>query len=522
MTGSAGSGSDPPLAGLESTDARSRSEIDRFVFGATMVFVLAVSIPLMIAPEAGERAVTAAKDFITGRFGWLYITAAIVNLLFLGWLALGRHGRVCLSRDGEGPDFSRFSWASMLFCAGIGTGILYWGTIEWAYYLQAPPYAVPPGSPDAIAWATSYPIFHWGVTGWAFYCLPAVAIAHTYFGRGIPSLRLSENCRPLIGGLADRWPGKVIDLLFMMGLLGAAGTGIGLAVPLIAAGLSQLLGVPDSFTLEVLVVIAVTGLMGLSVYFGLDRGIKRLSTLNVVLTLALLAYVLAVGPTLFILRTGTQSVGHVIVNFVRMSWLTDSGRDHVFVETWTIFYWAWWIALGPFMGMFVARISKGRSIREIILGMLGYGTVGCALFFIVLGNYALDLELTEKLQVTEILQREGAPHAIIGVVQSLPLSGLVLALFCLVSVVFMATTYDSAAYTLALGATRRLPIDEHPPRWHRLFWAVAISLLPVTLMFLGGLVPFQTASVVVSLPLIAIGVMLAWSLAHALRESQTP
>lgn len=518
MTGSAEPGTDPNRARSASTDARGRSEVDRFVFVATVVLVLAVSLPLMIAPEAGERAVSAAKDFITGRFGWLYIAAAIVNLLFLGWLVLGRHGRVRLSRDGAEPDFSRFSWASMLFCAGIGTGILYWATIEWAYYLETPPYAFPPRSPEAIAWATSYPIFHWGVTGWAFYCLPAVALAHTYFRQGVPSLRLSESCRPLIGGLADRWLGKVIDLLFMIGLLGAAGTGIGLAVPLIAAALSELLGVADSFTLKVLVVIAVTGLMGLSVYFGLERGIKRLSNLNVVLTLTLLTFVLVAGPTLFILRTGTVSVGHLIQNFVRMNWFTDPGRDPVFVETWTIFYWAWWIALGPFMGMFVARISKGRSIREVILGMLGYGTVGCALFFIVLGNYALDLELTGKLRVTETLQSDGAPQAIVSVVQSLPASGVALALFCLVSIVFMATTYDSAAYTLALGATRRLPMDEHPPRWHRLFWAVGISLLPVTLMFLGGLTPFQTASVVVSLPLIGVGVMLAWSLVRALRE----
>ncbi|MEE2897570.1 MAG: BCCT family transporter [Gemmatimonadota bacterium] len=497
-----------------------RYEVDRFIFVATAVLLLAVSVPLMVAPVAGEAAVQATFDFITGNFGVVYIWAAVINLGFLSWLAFGRYGHVRLSNDDSPPEFSTFSWVSMLFCAGIGTGILYWGTVEWAYYFEAPPFGVEPRSVEAIEWATSYPIFHWGITGWAFYCLPALAIGHAYFCRGMPSMRLSDNCRAVIGDRTDGPLGKVIDLLFMLGLLGAAGTGIGLAVPLISNGLSELLAIPDSFGLSVVVVLVVTAVFAASVYVGLERGIRRLSNLNVVLTLALLVFVLVAGPTLFILKTGTNSLGHVLQNFVRMNSWTEPIGETGFVETWTIFYWAWWIALGPYMGMFVARISRGRSIREITLGMLAFGTAGCALFFIVFGNYALHLELTEALSVTSILQDEGAPQAIIAVVQSLPLAPVVLALFCLVCLVFMATTYDSAAYTLALGASRRLEVGQDPPRWHRLFWAFGIGVLPITLMFLGGLTPFQTASVVVSLPLIAVGVLMAVSLVRSLREDQ--
>ena len=497
-----------------------RTEVDRFIFVATALLLLAVSVPLLVAPDAGEAAVQRVFDFITGNFGVVYIWAAVINLGFLAWLALGRYGRVRLSNDDSPPDFSTFSWASMLFCAGIGTGVLYWGTIEWAYYYDAPPYGVAPRSLEAIEWATSYPIFHWGITGWAFYCMPALAIGYAYFCRGMPSMRLSDNCRAVIGSRADGALGKVIDLLFMTGLLGAAGTGIGLAVQLISNGLSQLLGVPDSDLLKVVVVLAVTAVFATSVYFGLERGIKRLSNLNVALTFALLLFVLVAGPTLFILKTGTSSLGHVLQNFVRMNSWTDPVRESGFVETWTIFYWAWWIALGPYVGMFVARISRGRTVREVTFGMLGFGMAGCALFFIVFGNYALHLELTEVLSVTSVLREEGAPQAIIAVVRSLPFSSAVLALFCAVCLVFMATTYDSAAYTLALGATRRLAVGEDPPRWHRLFWAFALGVLPITLMFLGDLTPFQTASVVVSLPLIPVGVLMAVSLVRSLREDQ--
>ncbi len=499
-----------------------RSDLDRFIFVATAIFVLAVSVPLVLAPDRGEGLVNQAFGFVTARFGWLYIWASLANLGFTLWLALGRYGRVTMAQGGAKPEFSTASWASMLFCAGIGTGILYWGTIEWAYYYTAPPFGAEPGSTAAIEWATSYPIFHWGITGWAFYTLPAIAIGYAYFGRGVPSLRLSATCRPLIGDRADGWLGKMIDLLFMVGLLGAAGTGIGLAVPLISAGLSRLLGVEDSFVLNLGVIVAVTGLFAASVYSGLEKGIRRLSNLNVALTLLLIAFVLAVGPTLFLLKTGTNSIGHMLQNFVRMSFWTDPIDNSGFVESWTVFYWAWWIALGPFMGMFVARISKGRTLREVVFGMLGFGAGGCALFFVILGNYALHLELTGALSVTSILAAESASTAIVAVIASLPMGQAMLGLFCLVSLVFMATTYDSAAYTLALGATRRLRMGEHPARWHRMFWAVGISVMPATLMFLGGLKSFQTASLVVSVPLIGVGILMAASLVRALREDHGP
>ena len=296
---------------------------DLRVFVSSLAVLFSVTAPLMIWPDRSGRILDAAYAFITDRLGVVYLWAGLATLILVLWLALGRYGQVKLGAPDVGPRFSLFSWIAMLFCAGIGTGILYWGTIEWAYYFEAPPHGLVSGSPEAIEWATSYPLFHWGITGWAFYCLPAVAIAHTYFTRGVPSLRLSESCRPVIGTMADGPLGKLIDVIFMIGLIGAAGTGIGLAVPLISVGLSSLTGVPDSFALNIVVVAAVTALMGGSVYFGLDRGIRRLSNLNVALTFVFLAFVLVVGPTLFIVKTGTNSLGHLVQNFVRMNTWMD-------------------------------------------------------------------------------------------------------------------------------------------------------------------------------------------------------
>jgi BCCT family betaine/carnitine transporter len=355
---------------------KDRRDIDPIVFIATAVFVAAVAIPLLVAPEQGGRVVGATFAFLTQQLGFLYIWAAIANLAFVCWIGLGRFGKVRLSSDGSGPEFSTFSWAAMLFCAGMGTGILYWGTIEWAYYIDSPPYGAAPRSTEAIEWATAYPLFHWGVTGWALYCLPALALAYGFFVRGQPSLRLSTACRPLIGDAADGWLGTLIDLIFMVGLLGASGTGIGLAVPLISTGLARLVGIEVGFGLNTAVILVVTLIFSASVWFGLEKGIQRLSRWNVNLTLVLLAFVLVVGPTVFILDTGTNAVGHMLQNFIKMNFWTDPIDETGFVESWTIFYWAWWIALAPFMGMFVARISPGRTLREVVYVMIGIGPAG--------------------------------------------------------------------------------------------------------------------------------------------------
>jgi len=504
----------------ESEPSEPGHNIDWFIFISTAVIIIGICIPLILFPEAGSRSVSAAFDFVTRRFGVFYIWSASAAFGFLLWLALGRHGRVRLGPEGCRPDYSTFSWAAMLFCGGIGSTVLYWGIIEWAYYYQAPPFNEVPGSPAAIQWAMSYPIFHWGITGWAFYCLPAIAMGHAYHVRNLPSLRVSTACRAAIGRHADGALGRALDLVFMVGLVGAAATGVGLSAPLITASVSRFAGIPEEFYMSMVAVLLGTLLFAASVWVGLDRGIRRLSNLNVILALIFLAFVLAVGPTLFLLKATTDAIGFALQNFVRMMTWTDPLTDSGFVESWTVFYWAWWLALGPFMGIFVSKISRGRTIREMVFGMLGYGSLGCILFFAILGNYALHVHLNDLAPVMETLNDKtlGAPAAIVDILVSLPTGRWLLPYFAVICLIFMATTYDSASYTLASCATRRLPADQHPARWHRVFWALSLGVLPVTLLILGGLRSLQTAAVVVSLPLILVGILMSVSLVKSLRE----
>ena len=251
---------------------------------------------------------------------------------------------------------------------------------------------------------------------------------------------------------------------------------------------------------------------------GLERGIKRLSDWNIWLAFALLVFITVVGPTLFIVELGFEGVGHMVQNLVRMSTWADAARTSNFVESWTVFYWAWWLALGPYMGIFICKISRGRTLRQMILGCIGYGTLGSIVFFSVLGNYAIYLELNGAYPVLETMNSAGAPSAIVGVLGTLPWPKFILVLFTLVCVIFAATSYDSSSYTLAASATEELPPTQHPARWHRVFWAFLLGLLPITLVYLGGLKPLQSAVTLVSVPLFAVIVLLTLSLFKSLRE----
>jgi len=496
-----------------------KASLDRWTFSAAVLVVAGLSLPLVIGHEQAGALVRQAYDAITVRFGVFYLWYGVAALGFLLYLAFSRFGAIRLGAPDSRPAYTTLSWIAMLFCAGIGAGLLYWAVIEWGYYIQAPPFGLEPRSPEAIEWASSYGLFHWGISAWSFYCLPALAIAYPFYVRKVPYLRLSTGCSAWLPGGVNSRRGRFIDFLYMVNLIGGTGTSLGLSTPMIAAAFSKLSGIPHDFLLEVAVVLFCIAIFGTSAWLGLEKGFKRLADFNFWLALTLLFFVLAVGPTLFMLKMGTNGIGLVLQNFLRMSTWTDPVANSGFVENWTVFYWAWWIAYGPFVGIFVTRISEGRTIREVIFGMLTFGSIGAWLFFIIFGNYALHLELNDILPVTQIMAQQSEATAITQVFATLPLGWLALAAFFVVAVVFLATTYDSASFTLASVSTRRLHAGENPARWLRVFWACALGVLPITLMFIeGGIKVVLSTTIVVSLPLLFVGYLMASSLLRLLRE----
>jgi BCCT family betaine/carnitine transporter len=494
-----------------------QSRIDWPSFVACVVLVLGVCIPLALFSDWAGVALQSLYDFIAAEFGIAYLLASVGAIGFLVWLAASRFGRVKLGDEDDQPEFGQLSWVAMLFCAGVGAGLMYWCVTEWAYYFDAPPFGVEPRSPEAADWASTYGLFHWGFTAWAFYCLPAVAIAYPYYVRKLDILRFSVSCNWFLEGREHGARARSIDFLFMIALIGGAASSLGFSTPMIAACIAWMLDIEPSFGLEAGVVALAVLMFAGSVWLGLRRGIKRLSDINLALAFGLLAFVLFVGPTAFLLKTSLNGVGVLAQNFVRMNFWTDPFTDSGFVENWTVFYWAWWIAYAPFVGLFVTRISRGRTIRQVITGMLILGSLGSWVFYMVLGNFALFQQLAGNVDFTGILKTVDGNAAIVATLETLPLAPLVIGVFAAVALIFSATTYDSASYTLASAATLHLKAGDDPARWHRVFWAFALGLMPVTLMFIGGLKVLQVTLLVVSLPILAVCVLAAVSLVKSLR-----
>jgi len=492
--------------------------IDRLLFFAASAAAIIVCIPLGLIPEQAEQFISGLYDLIASNFGVLYQMFAIGTIGFLIWLASSRYGRIRLGGDGDKPDYSTFSWVGMLFCAGTGASLLVWSGVEWAFYIDAPPLGATPRSQEAFEFAAAYGPFHWGVAAWAFYALPTIAIAYPFYVKNVSHLRASTSLHAILGKSGENsMIGRIVDLAAMIALLGGAGTSLGVIAPTIAASTAELLSIETSFALEAIVMTVCIALFGASVYLGIDRGIRRLSDLNVYLILGLLAFIFIVGPTVFLLKSSVNTMGVMLQNFVRMMFWTDPVENSGFVESWTIFYWAWWIAFALPVGVFITRISRGRTIRQVIVGMLSFGTLGCWLFYFVFGNYSMSLELAGTLSVTGSLAENGMYITVEKVVSTLPLSTWALSLFIIVSVISVATTYDSASYTLASTATAELSVGENPARWHRLFWALILGLLPVFMMFAGGLDIIRSGVLVASLPLLIVGVAMVVSLMKSLR-----
>jgi len=286
-----------------------QKQIDWATFGTCLAIILVVCLPLAVYPGTSGQLILKSYQFIASEFGFLYMLAGVAVMVLLARLAIGRYGGVVLGTDGDKPEFSDYSWAAMLFCAGIGGGLMFWAPVEWAYYLDAPPFGVESRSAMAADWAATYGIFHWGPTAWCFYCLPTLAIAYPYYVKRVPFLRFSTSCHYLVGATEETVWGRFIDLLFMIALLGGAGSSIGFTTPLIAACISRLTGIDAGFALEVLAVFLCVGLFSISVWLGLKKGIKRLSDINLGLAFALLLFVVIAGPTVFLLKTSVSSVG---------------------------------------------------------------------------------------------------------------------------------------------------------------------------------------------------------------------
>lgn len=493
-------------------------KIDPQIFWPSLLGILSMCLASVIWPDATGEALNSVMAWVVNNFGWAYLVVGLGMVILLLWLAMGRYGGVRFGDFDEKPEFATMTWLSMLFCAGIGSSLVYWSIIEPIYYMQSPPFGLESGSPMAAEWAATYGAFHWGITSWAWYTIATIPIAYSYYVRKESRLNLSMASKSVLGKRANGPLGKIMDVTVMFGIIGGVGTSLGLGTPMIAACLGKIFHIPQSFWLNIIILVIWSIIFGTSVWLGLKKGIARLSDLNICLALGLALFVLVAGPTAFILNTFTNSLSLMFDNYFRMSLWTDPVAKSGFPQSWTIFYWAWAVGYSPMMGLFVARISRGRTIRELIVGMCLWGPLGCWIYFAVFGCYSIHVELYGAQSMTQLMADQGPAQAITTILASLPMGSFLLPLFVVLMFVFLATTLDSSAYILASVSTRELHSEQEPARWNRLLWAVILAFMAVMMFSIGGLKVIQASSIVLAFPLMFALLVLVWSFLKSIKE----
>jgi choline/glycine/proline betaine transport protein len=472
------------------------------VFMVSTLLVAAIVACGAVAPETVGEIFTGVQAWIMDRLGWLYLLSVAAFLIFVLYLAVSRHGSVKLGPNHSDPDFSYGSWFAMLFSAGMGIGLVFFGVAEPVMHFTTPPVGEG-GTVEAARAAMRITFFHWGVHAWAIYAVVGLALAYFSFRHGLP-LTVRSAFYPLIG---DR-------IFAVLGTVFGVATSLGLGVLQINAGLTHLAGVPQGLGAQVVLIAVITGMATVSVVLGLDAGIRRLSVFNMVLAAVLLLFVAVAGPTVFLLKALVQNTGGYIDDFVARTFLLYAYEPNDWIAGWTLFYWAWWISWSPFVGMFIARISRGRTIREFVLSVLFVPTGFTLVWMTVFGNTAMWLQLSGVTTAVSETVASSVPLALFAFLEQFPLAFFTSALATLLVVTFFVTSADSAALvvdTITSGGA------EETPAWRRVFWALLTGAVAAVLLFAGGLESLQTATIASALPFTLIMLAMCYGLLKALR-----
>ena len=488
------------------------------VFTASAVVVVFFVGFGVIFPALANEVFSAIQSFITMYLGWIYLLAVTFFLGFLIWLGLSRFGTIRLGQPHERPEFSFMGWFSMLFSAGMGIGLVFWSVAEPILHYQTPPVGEG-GTDEAALNAMMYTFFHWGLHAWAVYVVLGLSVADFSFRKLLP-LTIRSIFYPLLGDRIYGPIGHVIDILAVFGTLFGLATSLGFGAMQLNTGLNVLFGLPVSHWIQVGIIASITLVAVMSVLSGLDRGLKWLSQFNLGLALALMAFVLLAGPTLFIINFFLDSVGGYFQNLIRMSLTTDAIGGGDWQKDWTIFYWAWWIAWSPFVGIFIARISRGRTIREFIAGVLALPSLFVFAWLSVFGGTALNLELFGDEVGIASAVAEDTTVALYVTLQELPFATLLSGVATLLIATYFITSSDSGTHVVdalvSRGSTRS-------PKRQRVIWGITEGAVAATLLIVGGeqaLQSLQTGSITAGLPVSIILLFACVNLFRALhRES---
>ncbi|RXJ83909.1 BCCT family transporter [Arcobacter cloacae] len=482
------------------------------VFIPSVIFIIALVSFTILSPQLANEVFTDARNFVADKFGWLYMLGVGIFTLFALFLAVSPFGKFRLGPDQSKPTYSNLSWFAMLFSAGMGIGLMFWSVAEPVMHYVSPPVGTAQ-SIDSAKMAMNILFFHWGLHAWAIYAIVGLVLAYFSFRHGLP-LSIRSALYPLIG---DKIYGKIghsVDTIAVLGTVFGVATSLGFGVLQINSGLNYLFEIPVGITTQIILIALITAIATISVVLGLDGGIKRLSELNLYLAGFLLLFIFLAGPTFFLLNTLIQNIGSYLSNIVFMTFNQYSyDTTSSWMSSWTLFYWAWWIAWAPFVGMFIARVSRGRTIREFVIGVLFVPVGFTFIWMTVFGNSALYSIMNEGFTLLSTAVSADVSTALFKFLQHFPFSSFVSIIAIVLVVTFFVTSSDSGSLvvdTIASGGRVNNPV------WQRIFWAVSQGIVAIALLLAGGLQALQSASIIMALPFVFVMLIACWGMYKAL------
>lgn len=496
----------------ESTPAekKPRSSVQRWVFWPAAVIVLSFSLFAMLAPHLAEAAFGAIQSSIVSAFNWYYVLLAAFFVAFALFMGFSRYGDIRLGADDDKPEFSLGAWFSLLFAAGMGIGLVFYGVSEPLSHFVTPRPGVT-GTPEELAQAAlSQTYLHWGVQAWSIYVVVGLGLAYAIHRRKRP-ISIRWAIEPLLGKRVKGGWGNLVDVIALVGTLFGVATSLGLGVLQISAGLDFAGIAAPSVGVEIILIAVITMFVLFSVLSGVTKGMKWLSSINLILAGILVLYLLVFGQTEFLLREWVQSIGNYIQDYIGLSFNVSAFQGEAgeaWQAAWTSFYWGWWISWAPFVGIFIARISKGRTVRQFVMGVILVPTLVTILWFAVLGGSALFIELNDPGALTQADGTVNVNTALFQMIQSLPAAPVVTVGVLILIAIFFITSADSGALVMGMIASGG---QINPRKWVRVFFALVTSLLATSLLLTGGLQALQTAAIIIALPFSIIMLLICWS-----------
>ena len=474
---------------------------NKSVISITILLSLVLSIFVLISPEYSSQILKNIYNYLSNMFEGFFMYGSFALLLFLLVLASSKFGSFKVKLSNK-PSYSMFSWSSMLFAGGIGATLLYWSTVEWIEYYNILKNNSALSDKELMLYSRAYPLFHWGFSAWAIYCLPAVAFGIALTLKPDTNLTFSG-----ILGAKNSFNKFILDVLFIGAIICGAGVGLGLSFPLISSVISKIFVIERTVTLDIFTIIICAFIFGMSAYVGVQKGIRRLSNINVIMVIIFLLIILLLGPSKYILLNSADSFVFLLNEYIPMSISTGTEIS----INWSVFYWAWWLALAPMIGTFIINVSNNKSLRQIIFGTIFIGSFGCIFSMMILSNLSISLFESGYINSPNIIENNlmSKEELVVKTISSLNYNYLLIA-FSIILIIFLCTTYDSATYVLASASMKDSSMESSKSL--RVLFAILLGVQPTLLMYLNGVDSFKWIMVIFSIPLLFIYLMLIYSI----------